>query len=367
MAEWIASNAALTDAVASFGPRIGLDTEFLRTSTYYPLPGLYQVATDERVFLIDPLAIDDWQPLIAYLADPDTVKVMHACLEDLELLHNHLGVTPQGVFDTQFANAFVSEDFSLSYAALVERTLGVALPKHETRSNWLQRPLSEEQIQYAVEDVTYLLPLYDELLERLGSNGRSHWFAEDMQVRGAYAPPDPQEYYKNVKKAWQLSLDQLGVLRQLCAWREATARSENVPRNRVVWDEHLYGFSRIDTLTPNHISSRLPRVVARRYTEALIAEHQSGTLEPAPGPLPRPLSSAQGAVLKRLRDVARDVAAGLGVAPELLARKRDLEACLRHYATTTELSPLYAAWRGELVGEQFMVLLDTHHPKASRS
>ncbi len=357
MADWIADNTSLAHAVDAFGPRIALDTEFLRTNTYYPVPGLYQVANDREVFLIDPLAIDDWQPLVRYLEDPDTIKVMHACLEDLELLHHHLGVTPVGVFDTQFANAFVSEDFSLSYQALVERVLGVALPKHETRSNWLKRPLSDEQLQYAVEDVTYLLPLFDNLTEKLALNGRTAWFETDMYERGAYAPADPREYYKNVKKAWQLRGEQLAILRDLCAWREATAQVENVPRNRVVWDEHLYGFARIDTLTTNHVHDRLPRVVAKRYADALVAEHQSGGAEPLPGPLPRPLTSAQGALLKQLRAIAQEVAQDLGFAAELLARKRDLELCLRHYIHNDELSPLYAAWRGELVGEQFHHLL----------
>jgi len=355
--EWVADNAALTTAVAQFEDRVALDTEFIRTHTYYPMPGLYQVASGDRVFLLDPLGIDDWQPLIEYLRDPHTTKIMHACLEDLELLHNHLGVSPRNVFDTQYANAFLSPDFSLSYAALVERLLGISLEKHETRSNWLQRPLSDEQIRYAIDDVTHLLRLYQSLSDDLESLGRSAWFGADMRDRSEYQVSEPTLYYRNVKKAWQLSDQQLAVLQTLCAWREDTARSENVPRNRVIWDEHLFGFARIDALSTEHVRQALPNGVARRYAQPLVDQHRVGRDAQAPEPLPRPLTPAQGAVLKALRNVARETAVNLNLAPELLARKRDLEYCVRHHAQRAELSPHYGDWRGELVADPFMDIL----------
>ncbi len=359
MAEWIASDAQLRDAVAAWPAVIGLDTEFLRTSTYYPKPGLYQVAAGEQVYLIDPLAIESWQPLVDYFVSERTVKVMHACLEDLELLHHHLGISPRNVFDTQFANAFASEHFSLSYAALVERVLGVSLPKHETRSNWLQRPLSDDQIRYAVEDVIYLTPLYEHLHDRLQAAGRAAWFAEDMGLRGAYLPPDPLQYYRGVKKAWRLGAEQLAALQMLCAWRENTARSEDVPRNRVVWDDHLYTFSRIHELEHEHVHTNLPRGIARRYAQPLLEAHSAGRRSEPPEPLPEPLTTAQGKLVKQLREIAGDVAAQLGVAPELLARRRDVEACVRHFSATQQLSGLYLGWREGLVADRFLEVLQS--------
>ena len=176
-AHWVASDEQLAAAVSTWQPQIALDTEFIRTNTYYPMPGLYQVASGQDVFLLDPLNINDWQPFINFLTSTDTVKVMHACLEDLELLHHHLGVVPQNVFDTQYANAFLSDKFSLSYTALVKHLLDESLEQHQTRSNWLQRPLTDEQLHYAQEDVTFLLPMYQRLSEALQDMGRSHWFA----------------------------------------------------------------------------------------------------------------------------------------------------------------------------------------------
>jgi len=354
---WVGDDDALARAVASWPQHIALDTEFIRTSTYYPMPGLYQVAAGSQVYLIDPVNVERWQPFIDYLTDENTTKIMHACLEDLELLHHHLGINPANVFDTQYANAFLSEDFSLSYAALVERRLGVALEKHETRSNWLQRPLSNEQIRYAVEDVTFLLPLFEQMQHALHEHGRHHWFAEDMLDRSQYLPLDPDIYYRNVKKAWKLQGPELAALRALCAWREQTARTENVPRNRVIWDDHLYHFASITELKVGHVRQALPKGIARRYADVLVEQHRRGREAGVPESLPRPLSSQQGAVLKSLRDVARRKAASLGIAPELLARKKELESCVRHHAQNADLSPYYLNWRAELVAEPFLAIL----------
>lgn len=353
LAEWIASDNELADAAADFSPCIALDTEFVRTNTYYPTPGLYQVSTAERVFLIDPLSIEDWQPFVDVLLDPQVTKVMHACLEDSEMIFHHLGVRMQGVFDTQFAHAFVSPDFSLSYARLVEHRLDVLLGKHETRSDWLQRPLTPEQIEYAVEDVQYLIPLYQDLSDELNAEGKLDWFVEDMSKRERYEPVEPLEYYKNLKKAWRFSAAELSRLQALCAWRERTAQNENVPRNRVVWDDHLFQFARRSTLKQADLQATLPRVVARRYGDDLMGlfeEFDEPTEGNAPEPLQQPLSSRQGALVKKMRSRGLAVAEEVVVAPELLCRKKDLEECVRHFVDAGELPELFRSWREDLVG-----------------
>ena len=164
---WIDSDAELARAVDSWSSVVALDTEFIRTNTFYPIPGLYQVASDTDVFLLDPLTIEDWEPLKSYLMNPDTCKIMHACLEDLELIFAHLRIVPSNVFDTQLAHAYVSQDYSLSYARLIERYSGVLLEKEHTRSDWLQRPLSDDQLRYAVDDVVHLAAVGELLRQRL--------------------------------------------------------------------------------------------------------------------------------------------------------------------------------------------------------
>jgi ribonuclease D len=161
-----------------------------------------------------------------------------------------------------------------------------------------------------------------------------------------------------LKKAWHLSGAQLVVLQRLCAWREFTARDEDVPRNRVVWDDHLYEFAKVPNLTLDAVHAALPQVVARRYGDALVDAHRDGGDSTLLEPLDRPLTSRQGAQVKQLKSVGLEVARARELAPELICRKRDLESCVRHHAATGELSPVYSNWRKDLVGGQFLQVLN---------
>jgi len=282
---------------------------------------------------------------------------MHACGEDLELLSHHLKAAPSGIFDTQLAHAFVSQDFALSYSNLVREHLQLTLDKGQTRSDWLRRPLSDAQVHYACEDVEHLPELYRRLSGKLDQLGRSVWFDESMSQHGRYAPGDPERYYLNIRKAWRLPGTDLAVLKSLTSWRERTAMQENVPRNRVVWDEHLLTFSQHEILQEKEVWALLPKPVARRYAEHLVAEHRQGR---EADPLPKlepPLTQSQGEISKKLRDVARSRAEKQQMSQELLARKRDVERCIRHFSATGELSPDYTGWREPLVGDSFRDIL----------
>lgn len=355
---WVASNGALAEAAKHWTVAVGLDTEFQRTNTYFPIPGLYQLSTASGIWLIDPLAVDDWAPLRRLLEDASCVKVMHACSEDFELLGHHLGVRPVNVFDTQLAYAFLSEHYSLSYANLVKAVLDLELPKQQTRSDWLQRPLSAAQLSYAASDVASLLDLHGRLRSSLEAQGRWRWFEEETARREQPAQNDPEEYFASLKGAWRLRPEELGALRALCAWRERRAAAEDVPRNRVVWDEHLLDFARRQRLTQSMIEARMPRRLARLYGEELLEAHQLGREQPETQALPQPLSSGQAALAKQLRDIGRSRAAALGMAPELLSRRRDLIACLRHHRAHGELPQTHRGWRWSIVGADFAAILD---------
>ena len=146
-------------------------------------------------------------------------------------------------FDTQFAYAFLSDSYSLSYANLTEEMLQVGIKKNETRSDWLQRPLTAAQIEYAVEDVVHLFALYERLETKLEELNRIDWFHEDSNERALYREVEPSEYYRTMKRAWQVEGLSLAILKALSEWREVKARSDNVPRRRIVWDEHLIEFA----------------------------------------------------------------------------------------------------------------------------
>lgn len=357
--EWITSDEALAAAAEQWPRAIGLDTEFQRTDTFFPRPALYQVASGERVFLIDPLALSDFGPLLELLEDRRVVKIMHACSEDLELLRHHFGAVPLGLFDTQLANAFVSTDYSISFTRLVAERLGVELVQHETRSDWLARPLTPEQIRYACEDVYYLPPLHESLLEALERTNRLDWFREEMDQRGRFVLSDPDTYYLTVKNSWRLSGTGRARLQRLTAWRERQAMAEDKPRSRIVRDEHLYHLASLETLCADDLAEALPPGVVRRYRDELLAAHREGSEEGEHPPAgDSPLGSASMVAVRELREIARRRAIALGMAPELLARKREVEACVRQFVATRELSESYTGWRHALVGAEFRATLE---------
>lgn len=356
---WIDSNAALADAVRGFGEVIAVDTEFIRTDTFFPIPGLYQIGSGDDVFLVDPTTVDDWVPLQAVIEDPDCVKVMHSCSEDLEVFHSHLGLAPASLYDSQLAHAFLTTDYSVSYARLVAHYCDIELDKGETRSNWLQRPLTDRQIHYAAEDVRYLVDIYHTQREALAENGRLDWFFEDLAVQCRYQPPYPERYYLNMKSAWRLDDAALTRLRDMAAWREQEAMARNLPRNRVIRDEHLQVLAGARSLTTDALHDTLPSGVVRRFGDDLLRAWAGdfAVTEPLEQP-PAPLSQGQGKVVNALRAIGKSQADALGVAPELLARKRDVEAALRSHLAGAGLERFDNGWRAELLREPFVQLLD---------
>ncbi|WP_235263701.1 ribonuclease D [Nitrincola sp. A-D6] len=157
---WIRDTAALVHYCKQWAelPLIAVDTEFMRVDTFYPLPGLIQVADEHSCYLIDPLSIEDMSAFATLLADVRVLKVLHAASEDLELFRHHYGVVPEPLMDTQVAAAFAGWGFSMGLQRILQYALDITLGKAHTRSDWLQRPLTDEQVLYAALDVAYLPP-----------------------------------------------------------------------------------------------------------------------------------------------------------------------------------------------------------------
>ena len=355
---WISDSTDLKAAVRDFESVVGIDSEFKRTNTFYPIPALYQVASGKDVFLLDPLSIKDWSALVEFLEDEKKLKVFHACQEDLELVASHMGATPCNVFDTQFAYAFLSDSYSLSYANLAEEMLQVGIKKNETRSDWLQRPLTEAQVEYAVEDVVHLFALYQRLEAKLQERNRIDWFLEDIKERTSYREVEPPQYYRTMKRSWQVEGSSLAILKELSEWREVKARSDNVPRRRVVWDEHLIEFAKKTSLTIQDVRSLLPSAVFNQYGEEILDSYKKGRGLDIPESVDRPLSSAQNRLVKEMREIATRLAKEQEFSVELLGRKRDLEECVRFFEKTGRLSNFYEGWRSELIASDFLKILE---------
>lgn len=334
---WITDNAGLAQNCAAWRQLdyIALDTEFVRVDTFYPKAGLLQVAAQGQVFLIDPLPIDDWTALAELLQDASVVKVLHACSEDLEVLQRLTGCLPAPLFDTQVAAAYLGLGFSMGYSRLVQAVLDIELPKGETRSDWLQRPLSELQVKYAAEDALHLAQVYEVLDARLSDEKRS-WVLEDGAelLLNQQREVDPQALYRDAKLAWKLSRQQLAVLRVLYAWREQQARERDVPRNRIIREHSLWPLARTqpkDLVGLGRIEEMHPRTV-RQDGETILRLIREAAATPAaewPEALPEPLPLEASASLKRLRVVGQRQAEELGIAPEIVLRKKVLEALLK--------------------------------------
>lgn len=277
----IAADDALDAFLDGCGPVVALDTEFMRESTFYPIAALYQVAGDGGIGLVDARAEQDFAALRGLLEDAAVTKVMHSCSEDLEVFECHLGARPAGLVDTQVAHAFLTPEFGKSYAGLVEHYLGVDLPKQQTRSNWLRRPLSDAQLDYARADVAHLRELWTRLRDRLVETGRLRWFEDEMVAVLGPRDANPEEYYLGMKRAWRMEPRQLAALRRLSAWREAEARRRDVPRARTVRDEHLVVLAEARSPTRALVFRLLPQGIARRYADELLRAHAEGMEEEA--------------------------------------------------------------------------------------
>lgn len=364
--EWIRDDQALAAhcAVWQALPFIALDTEFVRVDTFYPKVGLLQISDGHTAALIDPLSITAWQPLADLLASPGVVKVLHACSEDLEVLSRLTGQLPTPLFDTQLAAGYLGLGFSMGYSRLVQDVLNLELPKGETRSDWLQRPLSELQVSYAAEDALHLAEVYQALRSRL-SDERFAWVLEDGHelITQFAREVDPRELYRDARLAWKLNPLQLAVLRELYAWREAQARLRDVPRNRVVKEQTLWPLARFQpgNLTAlAKVDEMHPRTV-RQDGETLLELIRQAAHTPQaewPAPVSEPLPMEAAGALKQLRAVGQAWAQEHGIAPELVLRKKVLEALLRSgYPNGPYTLPdSLRGWRREHLGQR---LLDT--------
>jgi len=343
---------------------IALDTEFIRTDTFYPILALVQLCDGETTWLLDPIALPKPQGLIDLLANPKVVKVLHSCSEDLETLAHSLGQLPDPLFDTQTAAAYCGLGFSVGYRGVVKELAGVELDKHETRSDWLQRPLSDSQLSYAAEDVHYLLPVYQALVEQLKSQQRLSWVEDEMlgKLANSRRAQPPEKYYTRVKGAWKLDGRGLAILQALTTWREGEARQENRPRGRIIADKDLLPIS---FLKPPLNMGQLkgtnvlhPREL-RLYGEKILsvfADIDGNDGKGFPALLPKAIPREHGSMLKSCRKLVVAAAEKLELAPEVLARKVDLEFLVRSIAYGEVQLPevLASGWRYEAVGESLL-------------
>jgi ribonuclease D len=342
-------------------PFITVDTEFMRETTYWPKLCLIQAASLDHAAIIDPMAKDlDLKPFLDLLADETIVKVFHACRQDMEIFYN-LGVLPKPIFDTQVAAMAAGYGDQVAYDSLVRQKLKIDIDKGSRFTDWARRPLSEQQLHYALGDVTHLAQVYVKLSDRLRREGRLEWVSEEMK-----ALVDPALYSTNPEDAWKrlrprkTSTKYMAVFAQVAAWRERMAQERDSPRGRILKDE---GVDEIATQMPtdaaafDHLRSTSKGFGASKFGQELAEIIRSVVKNPeAYAPKVErsgPPVQVPASVVELLKVLLRIRCEEENVAPKLLATVADLEKIALDDDADV---PALHGWRRKVFGEDALRL-----------
>ena len=342
-------------------PWIALDTEFLREKTYYPKFCLLQIAAPDWVACVDPLAIADLTPLVDAIYNPNITKVLHSCRQDLEIFFQITGKIPGPIFDTQIAAPLLGFQENPGYAMLVSSFLNINLSKAHTRADWTERPLSQDQIQYAADDVIYLCKIYTIMCEQLEKLGRLNWLESDFALLN-----NPELYQLSPENAWlkirgknKLTGRQLSILQALSEWRERTAQAENKPRNWLFPDDMLLELGKLQPVTTSDLAKirNINERSVNRYGKVICELIDAARQRP-----PKPLREKDGsgkktqqheAILDVLSAIVRIRAEENSLNPVILATRKDLEQLL----FAEEDCLLLQGWRYNMAGKELQGLL----------
>jgi ribonuclease D len=354
---WVATQSELDEVVATLAdqPRYALDTEFHRERTYFPKLALVQVAwregAEQHLALVDPLAVD--VKVFDALFASEALCVVHAAQQDLDVLTHAVGSVPSRLFDTQLAAGFIGYG-TPSLVALLQGEIGVNPPKGDRLTDWLRRPLTDSQCQYAASDVEYLLQVHEQLVAKLADAGRLAWAeaaCEELRLRPVSGAA-PDDAWLRLKDARSLRSNGRAVARSVAAWRERRAMRTDVPVRQVLPDLAILGIAQRAPKDARELGQA--RGVDERHARGAIADEildavRSARNDPPPAPPPsaddldRSLRPAVTLVSAWVSQLARDER----LDPALLATRADIVAFLRG----DDDARLATGWRHELLGD----------------
>lgn len=337
---------------------IACDTEFVRTRTYWPHLCVVQVAFHGRLTAVDMLTKMNTSRLREQLLDRSRFEIFHAAKQDLEALFAVYERLPRAIFDTQIAAGLLGFPPQIGYAGLVRELLGLELPKDQTRTDWSRRPLTDAQLNYALEDVAHLHELFDIVRDRLLGLSRFEWVLEDSD-----ALLDPTLYSIAPDAAWRrlsgvpyLPVPVQARARRLAGWREERARRIDRPRQWVLADKVLLAIAHENPTAAGDLSriDGVAPATARRQGKAIVdvireanADIDSGRLKLEQRPIPLAPDKSR---VRHLSGLVRNAADGLGIAPEILATRRDIAGILSGRHDSRALS----GWRREVIGDRLL-------------
>ena len=342
-------------------PLLILDTEFIREKTYRAKLCLIQIATDDIVACIDPIALDDISPLMAIIHDNNKIKVLHSARQDYEIFYDLDKKLPAPLFDTQLAASLLGYGEQVGYGALVSKVLGVQLDKAHTRTDWSRRPLNQAQIHYASDDVFYLRQLYPLLKKQLIEQGRENWLDEEFE---ALCQPElfithPEDAWQKVKGINRLRPRQFAAAKNIARWREEMAIKSDRPRRWILADDILLAASQ---LLPKSISQLESIVNIKKATVEnsgnFILACVKDALELDDSELPstekpKRLTADQEIIADLLMTQLKLVANEQNISPANIANRKMIEKVI--YGDTDV--PLLKGWRHQLAGKKIQDLL----------
>ncbi|AXP55930.1 ribonuclease D [Haemophilus influenzae] len=363
----IADNAALLEVcnLAQQKSAVALDTEFMRVSTYFPKLGLIQLYDGERVSLIDPLAITDFSPFVALLSNPKVLKILHSCSEDLLVFLQEFDQLPRPMIDTQIMARFLGLGTSAGLAKLAQQYLNVEIDKGATRTNWIKRPLSDIQLQYAAGDVWYLLPLYHILEKELAKTPWEQAVRDDCELVLAKTHKlqerDSEKAYLDIPNAWKLNPLELSRLRILAQWRQNVAIERDLALSYIVKSEHLW---KVVKNNPRNTSEMLEmgltenevRVRGKKILQ-LLAQARRVSSDDYPKPIERISEDPRYKKTIQLLQEKVNSLTPAGLTPEIVASKRTLDELIKwvwkYDCSQNKLPELLIGWR-KPIGEKLV-------------
>jgi ribonuclease D len=347
--------------------RLGIDTEFMPEGRYRPLLCLVQIVVGEEITILDPIGGPEFDPapLAECLADPGVEIVLHAGRQDVALLRRCWSTDVTNVFDTQVAAGFAGFSAQAGYLGLLHDVLRIRLKKSASFTRWDQRPLTDEQLSYAAEDVEHLLPLADEIQRRLRESERLEWAREEcLVIANATDERDPEQVWRRLPRSSGLDARERAIARELAAWREHTAEREDRPVGSVLRDPSVVELAKRaprDRRALGSIRGLTPDVQRRRGQEILDAIERGRAAEPIRLPAEERLhsESGDGPVIALAESLVRTRAIEAGLAYELIAARADLTPIVVAVRRGTEPPGVRTlqGWRRELVGDELLALL----------
>ena len=363
----ITDNTALLEIcnLAQQQSAVALDTEFMRVSTYFPKLGLIQLYDGERVSLIDPLAITDFSPFVALLSNPKVLKVLHSCSEDLLVFSQEFDQLPRPMIDTQIMARFLGLGTSAGLAKLAQQYLNVEIDKGATRTNWIKRPLSDIQLQYAAGDVWYLLPLYHILEKELAKTPWERAVRDDCELALSKTHKlqerDSEKAYLDIPNAWKLNPLELSRLRILAQWRQNVGIERDLALSYIVKSDNLW---KVAKNNPHNTSEMLEmgltenevRVRGKKILQ-LLSQARRISSNDYPKPIERISEDPRYKKTIRLLQEKVNSLTPVGLTSEIVASKRTLDELIKwvwkYDCSQEKLPELLIGWR-KPIGEKLV-------------